>query len=41
MRPVEGRGGGSAQVVVGVVAALLISAALVWGAYALLSWLLS
>lgn len=41
MRPVEVRGGGSAQVVAGVVAAVVISAALIWGGYALLSWLLS
>jgi len=41
MRPVEARGGGSAQIVAGMVAAIVISAALIWGAYALLSWLLS
>ena len=35
------RGGGSAEIVAGVVAAVVISAALIWGAYALLSWLLS
>ena len=37
----EARGGGSAQIVAGVVAAIVISAALIWGGYALLSWLLS
>lgn len=41
MRPVEPQGGGSAQIVAGVVAAVVISAALIWGAYALLSWLLN
>ena len=37
----EARGGGSTQIVAGVVAAIVISAALIWGGYALLSWLLS